>query len=141
MAGLSFIHFGFLAAGLAIAVPIAIHLLFRQKARTVSIGSIRFLQQVVREHRRRRRLRQWLLLLLRTAAVAILALLFARPFFNAAARNALQQETIVLLDGSASMQARDASGETSWTRAVRRVEESVAATDENVVIHVAVCDA
>lgn len=141
MAGLSFIHFGFLAAGLAIVVPIAIHLLFRQKARTVSIGSIRFLQQVVREHRRRRRLRQWILLLLRTAAVALLALLFARPFFNAAFRNALHQELIVLLDGSASMQARDASGGTSWTRAVSRVQETLAATDENVIIHVAVCDA
>ena len=53
MQGLNFIHFGFLAAGLAVAVPILIHLLFRQRTRTLAIGSARFLHQVVREHRRR----------------------------------------------------------------------------------------
>lgn len=140
MAGWSFIHAGFLAAGLAVAVPIAIHLLFRQRARIVPIGSIRFLQEVVREHRRRKRLRQWLLLLLRSLAVLLLALLFARPYFDVAGQQALLTELVILLDGSASMEARDASGESSWERAVRAVRELLAETDENVVVHVAVGD-
>ena len=42
--GLGLIHPGFLAAGLAVAVPIVIHLLLRQKARQVEIGSLHFLQ-------------------------------------------------------------------------------------------------
>lgn len=141
MAGLSFIQIGFLAAGLAVVVPIAIHLLFRQKTRVVPIGSIRFLQSVVREHRRRRRIRQWILLALRTLAVALLAALFARPYFDTSARDALLSETIVLVDASASMGTRDAGGETSWERAVARVRELIGETNPNIVFHLAVCDA
>ena len=65
MLGLSLIHAGFLAAGLAVVIPIVIHLLFRQRSRIESIGSLRFLRQIVKEHQRRRRVRQWLLLALR----------------------------------------------------------------------------
>ena len=56
MNGLGFIHPGFLAAGIAAAVPLIIHLLFRQKARRVDIGSIYFLRVVLRDqaHRRKR---------------------------------------------------------------------------------------
>lgn len=138
---MNFIHLGFLAAGAAIALPIAIHLLFRQKARLVPIGSVRFLQQVVREHQKRKRLREWLLLLLRTLAVAALAILFARPYFNVAARHALDQEVIVLVDASASMRASDGSGSTSFDRAVQQARTSLAAIDEQVVIHLAAFDA
>src|SRR5215831_6829020 len=98
MYGWTLIHTGFLAAGLAVAVPIVIHLLFRQKTRTLPIGSVRFLHQVVREHRRRRRVRQWLLLALRMLAILLLALLFARPYRDAAARQGLQQEVVLLID-------------------------------------------
>ena len=68
MQGFSFVHLGFLAGALAVAVPIVIHLLFRQKTRTLVIGSVQFLHQVVKEHRRRRRVKQWLLLRCRTLA-------------------------------------------------------------------------
>ena len=44
MGGLGFIHLGFLAAGAAVAVPIVIHLLFRQRARRVEIGTLHFLR-------------------------------------------------------------------------------------------------
>jgi hypothetical protein len=141
MFGLSLIHIGFLAAGLAVAVPIVIHLLFRQKTRTLAIGSVRFLHQVVREHRRRRRLRQWLLLALRILAVLLLALLFARPYQDAAARQGLQQEVVLLIDRSASMQARDASGKSAFDRAVAKARDELKKFDENVVVHLAVCDA
>src|SRR5262245_45615751 len=98
MLGFSLIHVGFLAAGLAVALPIIIHLLFRQKTRTVPIGSVRFLHQVIREHRRRRRVRQWLLLALRMLALLLLALLFARPYFDESYRRGLEQEVIFLVD-------------------------------------------
>ena len=114
MHGWTLIHTGFLAAGLAVSVPIIIHLLFRQKTRTLPIGSVRFLHQVVREHRRRRRVRQWLLLALRMLAVLLLALLFARPFRDESFLRGLQQEVVLLIDRSASMQARDAGGKTAF---------------------------
>lgn len=141
MFGLSLIHIGFLSAGLAVAIPIIIHLLFRQKTRTLAIGSIRFLHQVVREHRRRRRVRQWLLLALRMLAVLLLALLFARPYRDAAARKGLQQEVVLLVDRSASMQAHDGSGKSAFDRGIANAREELKKFDENVVVHVAMCDA
>src|SRR4029077_16930537 len=139
MQGLSLSLMGFLAAGLAVALPIVIHLLFRQKTRTLAIGSVRFLNQVVREHRRRRRLRQWLLLTLRMLAVLLLALLFARPYRDESFRRGLQQEVVVLIDRSASMQAHDAGGQTAFHRALAKAREELKLFDENVVVHIALC--
>ena len=68
MGGLGFIHLGFLAAGAAVAVPILIHLLFRQRARRVEIGTIHFLRIVLQDQARRRKIRHWLLLALRPPA-------------------------------------------------------------------------
>ena len=74
LGGLGFIHLGFLAAGAAVAVPIVIHLLFRQRARRVEIGTLHFLRVVLQDQARRRKIRRWLLLALRTAGVLV-----ARP--------------------------------------------------------------
>jgi hypothetical protein len=141
MQGISLIHAGFLAAGLAVVVPILIHLLFRQKTRTLVIGSMRFLHQVVREHRRRRRVRQWILLALRMLAVLLLALLFTRPYHNESFRRGLEEELVLLVDCSASMQARQGSGETAFHRAQARFREELKRLDENVIVHVALFDA
>lgn len=140
MLGLNFIHAGFLVAGLAAALPILIHLLFRQRTRTVPIGSVRFLHQVVKEHRRRRRVRQWLLLSLRVLAALLLALLFCRPYLDRSHLLGLEQEVVLLLDRSASMQARDASGETALTRGIAAVREQLSRLDDNVIVHLAACD-
>lgn len=141
MQGLSLIHTGFMAAGLAVAVPVLIHLLFRQKTRTVPIGSVRFLHQLVREHRRRRRVRQWVLLALRMLAVLLLALLFARPYWDDSYRRGFEQEVVLLVDRSASMETKNSRGETSFQRALAKLKEILDLLDENVVVHVALCDA
>jgi hypothetical protein len=140
MQGLSLIHAGFLAAGLAVAVPIVIHLLFRQKTRTLAIGSVRFLHQVVREHRRRRRVRQWILLALRMLAVLLLALLFARPYWDASHGRGLDQEIVLLVDRSASMGAKNERGETSFERALAKLRGELSLLDANVVLHIGLCD-
>ena len=140
MQGLSLIHAGFLAAGLAVAVPIVIHLLFRQKTRTVAIGSVRFLHQVVREHRRRRRVRQWILLALRMLAVLLLALLFARPYWDASQRRGFDQEVVLLVDRSASMQARNGRGESSFDRALAKLREELSLLDANAALHIGLSD-
>ncbi len=105
MGGLGFIHLGFLAASAAVAVPIVIHLLFRQRARRVEIGTIHFLRVVLQDQARRRKIRRWLLLALRTAGVLLLALLFARPFWRAPETLGSEREAVVLIDRSASMAA------------------------------------
>jgi hypothetical protein len=142
MLGLSFIHVGMLAATAAVTAPILIHLLFRQRVRNVAIGSVRFLQHVVREHRRRRRVRQWLLLALRSLAVLLLVLLFARPYWNELSRDGMDEEVVVLLDRSASMQARhDEQGPSAYERALEEVRRETTRLGENASIHFAWCDA
>jgi len=141
MFAVSFIHVGMLAATGAVAVPILIHLLFRQRVRDVAIGSMRFLQQVVREHRRRRRVRQWLLLALRALAVLLLVLLFARPYWNERRVDGSDEEVIVLVDRSASMQARRGEGSPSaLERALDEVRQETARLGPNASIHFAWCD-
>lgn len=138
---MNFIHASFLAAGLAVALPIVIHLLFRQRTRDVSIGSIRFLHQVVKEHRRSKRVRQWLLLALRMLAVLLLAALFARPYWDQTEKQALEREVVLLIDRSASMAAVGNSGKPAVANAVEQVQDELKKLPEQVIVHVAVCDA
>ena len=77
---LGWVNASILAGMAALAVPVIIHLLRNRRYRPAEIGSIRFLQQAVRETVRRRRLREKLLLLARLLIVALLTALFARPF-------------------------------------------------------------
>jgi hypothetical protein len=137
---MSFIHFGFLAAGLAVAVPIVIHLLFRQKTRDVSIGSIRFLHQVVKEHRRRRWLRQWILLALRALAVLLLAALFARPYWDRSQQQAREREVVLLVDKSASMAATGNGADSAFAQAMDLLQMELQSLPEQVIVHVAFAD-
>src|SRR5688500_3955045 len=138
---MAFIHFGFLFAGLAVALPIVIHLLFRQRTRDVPIGSIRFLQQVVKEHRRRRWVRQWLLLALRMLAVLLLAMLFARPYWDQSLQQAFEREVVLLIDRSASMAVSGGDGKTALGSAIEQARKELQDLPTQVIVHVAVCDA
>jgi Aerotolerance regulator N-terminal len=104
-----FIQFGMLGALAALAIPIIIHLMFRQRARTVDLGTLQFLKIVLRDNARRRRLKRWLLLALRMASIALIAFLFARPYMLAIEPAPGDRLVVVLLDQSASMGLRGGS--------------------------------
>ncbi len=140
MAGLSFIHLGFLAAGAAVAVPIVIHLLFHPRARPVKIGTLFFLRSVLRDSARRRKIRRWILLALRTAGVLLLAFLFARPYRNDAASRGSDREVILLIDGSASMGASGEGG-TPFAKAQQQAGDLLKTMPTNTVAHLAYFDA
>jgi hypothetical protein len=74
-----FLHVAFLAGALAIAVPIALHLMMRQQPKHLEFPALRFIKLRQSANRRQMRLRHWLLLALRCAVVALLALSLARP--------------------------------------------------------------
>ena len=105
--GLSFLVPAFLVGGLAVLVPLVLHLRRRERLPRLPFSDIRFLRRVPLERARRRRLREWLLLALRVAAVLLFALAFARPFLNDTddAAFASQPATVVLIDTSFSMSA------------------------------------
>lgn len=139
--GLSFVHPGFLLAGLlAVAVPVVIHLLFRQKPRRVEIGSVRFLKVALKDHARRRRVRRWLLMALRVAGVMLLALLFARPHLRGAPGAGRDREVVLVIDRSASMAAA-VGGVSSFRRAQDAADAVLSGLPEQTAAHLAYADA
>lgn len=136
---MSFIQIGFLAALAALAVPIVIHLVFRQRAKKVDLGTLRFLRIVLEHNARRRRVMRWLLLMLRLACVALLAFLFARPYLLAA-RSAGEKRTVaVLIDRSATMELKQ-DGQRAIDRAVASVKQLLNQAPENTRFEIAWLD-
>ncbi|HEY0971773.1 MAG TPA: BatA domain-containing protein, partial [Gemmatimonadales bacterium] len=124
MGGLGFLAPALLAALAALAVPVVLHLLRRERHRVVEFPSLMFLRRIPVESTSRRRLRHPLLLLLRCAVLALLVAAFARPFLRG--RDTIlptpegAREVVVLLDRSASMTYGD-----RWPRAVAAAREAV----------------
>lgn len=80
---MSFVHVGLALAGVAaVAIPIIIHLLFRQRRKPIDWGAMRFLLEAYRRSRHRMRLEQWLLLAIRCLVLALLGLALARPLLS-----------------------------------------------------------
>jgi hypothetical protein len=103
---MSFLAPALLAALAAIAIPIVVHLVQRDRRRVVAFPSLMFLRKIPNQSVKRRAIRHWPLLLLRVAAFALLALAFARPFLpgaGAAAAAGAGREVVVLVDRSSSM--------------------------------------
>src|SRR6266545_3992412 len=100
----------------AIAVPVLVHLIQRERKRVIEFPSLMFVRRIPYQSVRRRRIRHWPLLLLRAAAIALIVAAFARPFLRqSAVANAVTggaREVVILLDQSASMGYGD-----HWVRA------------------------
>lgn len=138
---MSFIHIGFAIAGAAaMTLPIWIHLLLKQRARSVEIGSIRFLKDVIRRTRNRQRIQRWLLLAMRAAAILLLGFLFARPYLPGTPVDGRTREVAVLIDRSASMSARHENGATAMEEAVRRAQKWIASLGDQARVHVGLFD-
>lgn len=136
---MSFIQIGFLSAVAAVAIPIVIHLVFRQKTRRADLGTLRFLRVVLQRNARRRRVMRWFLLALRMACVALLAVLFARPYWRAF-QSASQKETVaVLIDRSATMELKQ-DGTRLIDRAVAETREMVRHRADNSRFEIAFFD-
>ena len=103
---MNFLAPAFLAGLAAIAVPVIIHLIHRERKVVVEFPSLMFLQRIPYRSVRRQKLRHVLLLILRCIALALLVAAFARPFFQKrqnAITNSGAREVVVLLDRSSSM--------------------------------------
>ena len=99
--------------GLALAaLPVVIHLLNQLRYRTVRWGAMMFLLAAQRMARGMARVRQWLILAMRMLAIACLVFVVGRPlaggWLGLAAAGRVDT-TLILLDRSPSMSARDSS--------------------------------
>jgi Mg-chelatase subunit ChlD len=112
---MSFLAPLFFVALAALAIPVLIHLIQREKKQVVRFPSLMFIQRVPYKSVRRRRIHNWFLLMVRLTALALIVFAFSRPFFE---RDELQiatggaREVVVLLDQSYSMGYAD-----RWERA------------------------
>jgi hypothetical protein len=91
----------------ALAIPVLIHLIQREKKRVVEFPSLMFVRRIPYQSVRRRRIRHWFLLMLRAAAIALIVFAFARPFMQKSpsviAATGGARDIVILLDQSASM--------------------------------------
>jgi hypothetical protein len=132
---MNFLAPAFLAGLAAIAVPVIIHLIHRERKAVVEFPSLMFLERIPYRSVRRQKIRHLLLLILRCIAIALLVAAFARPFFEkrqAAITGTGARELVVLLDRSSSMGYAD-----RWAKAQDAAKKAVSgltATDRATLI-------
>lgn len=113
----------FLLGLAAIAAPLAVHLMQRDRREAVEFPSLMFLQRIPYRTSRRQKIRHWPLFVLRCLALVLLVAAFARPFVRdslAFAAGDGAREVVILLDRSYSMGYGD-----RWTRATAAVREAI----------------
>lgn len=96
----------FLLGLFAALIPIAIHIIRKEKPPKLMFSTIRFLKKTAKKLVLFQQIQQWLLLLLRAAVIALLVVAFARPLFNLSVARLLDadpQSSVILLDMSMSM--------------------------------------
>ncbi|HEY8469970.1 MAG TPA: BatA domain-containing protein [Longimicrobiales bacterium] len=91
-----------LLLGLAVAVPLVLHLFQRQQGPRVVFPALRYLRRAEKENARRIKLRQLLLLALRVAMLLLLALGAARPFLRQGGGGHEPTAVAIVLDNSLS---------------------------------------
>lgn len=76
---MTFLNATLLFGTLAVALPIALHLLGRREPKRVQFPAVRFLTQRLKSNRRRMQVKRWALLALRVLLLGLLALALAQP--------------------------------------------------------------
>ena len=120
---MSFLAPLFFAGLAALALPVLIHLIQKERKNVVAFPSLMFLKRVPYQSVRRRRIRNWALLALRLGALALIVAAFARPFLRGstvAAATDGSRDVVILLDRSYSMGHGD-----QWQRAQRAAANAV----------------
>ena len=108
---MSFLAPGYVILTALFAVPIAIHLIGRSRAKVRRFAAIELLLRGDKRVARRTKIRQWLLLLLRALAIAAVPLILAKPFMEAASTDLPAtavggpQSAVLVIDDSMSMSA------------------------------------
>lgn len=114
----------FLAGLAAVAIPILVHLVHRERSVAERFPSAMFLRREPYRAMARQRLRHLFLFAMRVLAVALLAFAFSRPFLTrhvaTAGATASGKDVAILLDRSASMGYGD-----RWARARAAVERTL----------------
>ena len=137
---MTFVTAGLALAGLAaMAIPIIIHLLFRQRRKPIEWAAMRFLIEAFKKHRRRLQLEQFLLLALRCLILGLFGFALARPLLHDAGLLDTGASRIVylIIDNSMTSAAVGEDGSAAFQRHVDdaiKMIESLGASDAVGVI-------
>jgi hypothetical protein len=142
---MTFLHVAFLGGALAVAIPLALHLIMRQQPKHFEFPALRFLQLRESTNRRQMRLRHWLLLALRCAMLLLLAIALARPSILASGMLGDQEAPVaaaLVFDTNPRMQYRaqnqtrlQAAQETGlWLLAQLPAESDVAVVESRTAV-------
>ncbi len=102
---MTFLSIGFLACGLAAAIPVFIHMIHRQNLRELPFASLRFIRISEQKTRNKRRIQDLFLMLVRMAVLLLIALGLANPTIRNLSNlwGGAQTSAVIVLDNSASM--------------------------------------
>ena len=92
-------------------LPILVHLFQLRRFKKQEFTNVKLLKELEIQTRKSSTIKKWLLLATRLLLLAALIFAFAQPFFKAKDFNKKNNELIVVIDNSFSMQAKGNSGE------------------------------
>src|SRR5690242_14453959 len=107
---MSFLNPFLLFGSLALAIPVLIHLVRREKSEIVPFSSLMFLLKVPKRAIRQQQIKTLLLMALRLLILALLVGAFARPYMTQPSKpsvTASNRGVVMMLDNSYSMQYGD----------------------------------
>jgi hypothetical protein len=131
---------GFLHLAWLLVIPVALYL-YRRQARRVQVSTLLFFKVLAKEHQESawvRKLKRWLSLLMTLLIFLALMLALARPIWSGLGE---EGELVVVVDRSASMAAKDASGVTRLEAGVTLLKGRLASVPESVAVTVIAGDA
>ncbi|MHA7059064.1 vWA domain-containing protein [Aquimarina sp. M1] len=120
----------FLYALFALVIPIIVHLFQLRRFQKVLFTNVQFLKAVNMQTRKSSQIKKWLTLIARLLALSALIIAFAQPFLASEETVGKQNDTIIYLDNSFSMQAKSSKGPL-LQRAIQELL-SILPEDENI---------
>src|SRR6266581_5514406 len=133
---MSFLNPFFFIGSLALAIPVLIHLVRREKSEIIPFSSLMFLLKVPKRSIRQQKIKNLLLMALRLLILVLLVGAFARPYLTQPAKPAPNAATnrgvVLMLDNSYSMRYGN-NFDRLKTEAQKRVD-SLRASDRMAII-------
>ncbi|MCI0630008.1 MAG: BatA domain-containing protein [Phycisphaerales bacterium] len=125
---MTFITAGLAIAGLAaVAIPILIHLLARQRRKPIEWAAMRFLMEAFRRHKRRIQLEQVILLAVRCLILLLLGFALARPILEGVGliKPGGSRSIFLVIDDGMASSLEGPDGKTALQRHVEQATELV----------------
>ncbi|WP_046755847.1 vWA domain-containing protein [Kordia jejudonensis] len=110
-------------------IPILVHLFQLRRFEKTAFTNVKFLKNVILQTRKSSQLKKWLILSTRLLALAALIIAFAQPYFANRDIVKTENETVIYLDNSFSMQTKGEKG-ALLKRAVQELLNTVPEDEE-----------